>query len=245
MLSRTEQPKTLWAWGWHLPPIHAQPQQWLKVLVTGLMVADHVHLVFYQRSETWLFWLTRLVFPMFMLLAAYNLELRRAQVGRYLVSLVLFGSLAQPFYVAALGLTNLNVMFTICAGVLLHQALTWTRHRVHFALRLLAVIGLMFVPFGWLEGGWGGVLLIPAFANLFRRGAWWDWLAVFFVCAGIPTGAAPWWLIPSVLLVWAGFTKINPTQLETKPPRWVGMALYAIYPVHLAVIAFVHRVFFH
>jgi TraX protein len=224
------------AWEWRLPPIHTQTQQWLKVIATLLMVADHVHLVFFERSETWLFWVTRLVFPMFMLLAAYNLEQHQAKGGRYLVSLVLFGSLAQPFYMSALGLSNLNVMFTLAVGVVVHQALTLTRGKVPTAIQLLAVLGLVFVPFGWLEGGWAGVLLIPAFANLFRRGAWWDWVVGLGVCAGIPTGAAPWWLIPSVLLVWCIAANFKLKTPESKPSRWVGLALYAVYPLHLGLI---------
>jgi hypothetical protein len=236
MLSQIEPPKAIGTSRWRLPPLHAQVQQHLKITATVLMVADHVHLAFFQRSEIWLFWLTRLVFPMFMLLTAHNLEHRRAKADRYIISLVLFGCLAQPFYSAALGLPNLNVMFTLAVGVMLHQALTWARSRLHFVLRIVAMVGLLFVPLGWLEGGWAGVLMVPAFTCLFRRGAWWDWVLTLFVCAGIPTGTAPWWLIPLVLVVWEVASSIKPLKPETKPPRWVGWSLYAIYPVHLVVI---------
>jgi hypothetical protein len=223
--------------GWRLPPIHSQIQLWLKIAATALMIADHIHLVFFLRSETWLFWITRLVYPMFMLLVAYNLEYRRAKAHKYVVSLLLFGSLAQPFYMMAFGFTHFNVMFTLATGVLLHQALVWSRPRVHVGFRLIALLALLTVPFEWLEGGVAGVLMIPAFANLFRRGAWWDWLLAFGVCMAIPTGTAPWWLIVSVLLIWGIASGFKFKTTELKPSRWIGLVLYWVYPVHLCVIA--------
>jgi TraX protein len=225
-----------------LPFIEPRVQNVLKLAALTLMLADHVHLVFFDRSLVWLYWLTRLVFPMFMLLAAHNLERYHARPGKYILQLLCFGLLAQPFYFVSFGHNQLNVMFTIAAGVALYAVLKWSKTRVHWALRLVGLMGLILVPFP-IDGGWYGVMSIPMFAALMRRGAWWDWLLAVFVLVSIVAGATPWFVPLSVLVIWVLAARVPSGTTTPKPSHWAKLASYGFYPAHLAVIAFVLKVF--
>jgi hypothetical protein len=225
-----------------LPFIEPRVQNAFKLAALTLMLADHVHLVFFDRSLVWLYWLTRLVFPMFMLLAAHNLERYHARPGKYILQLLGFGLLAQPFYFASFGHYQLNVMFTIAAGVVLYTVLKWSKTRVHWALRLVGLIALLFLPFP-VDGGWYGAMSIPVFAALMRRGAWWDWLLAGFVLVNIVLGTTPWFVPVSVLVVWMCAARVPASAATPKPSRWAKLVSYGFYPAHLAVIAFVLKVF--
>jgi TraX protein len=225
-----------------LPFIEPRVQNVLKLAALTLMLADHVHLVFFDRSLVWLYWLTRLVFPTFMLLAAHNLERYHARPGKYILQALGFGLLAQPFYFVSFGYYQLNVMFTIAAGVALYAVLKWSKTRVHWALRLVGLIALLFLPFP-VDGGWYGAMSIPIFAALMRRGAWWDWLLAGFVLVSIVLGTTPWFVPVSVLVVWMCAARVPASAATPKPSRWAKLVSYGFYPAHLAVIAFVLKVF--
>lgn len=236
-------PKVLTA-SFRLPFVESRVQNAFKCAALSLMLVDHVHLVFFHRSLVWLYWLTRLVFPMFMLLAAQNLERHRARPEKYILQLLVFGLLAQPVYFASFGFSQLNVMFTIAVGVALHTLFKWSKTRVDWALRLVFMAGLIFVPFQ-LEAGWAGVIAVPVFAALMRRGAWWDWLLALVVCWFVVAGTAPWFVAIAALPVWLIGARVSamaaPPVPAVKPSRWAQLAAYGFYPLHLAVIALVSR----
>lgn len=226
-----------------LPFIETRVQNTLKVAALTLMLVDHVHLVFFHRSLVWLYWLTRLVLPMFMLIAAQNLERYHARPLKYLAQLVGFGVLAQPFYFMVFGFAQLNIMFTIAAGVAVYALLAWSKTRLHWSLRLLAMAGLIFIPFP-LEAGWAGVIAVPVFAALMRRGAWWDWLLALVISLTIVAGTAPWFVTVAALPIWLLAAQIPAkfTQAKSqKPARWTQWASYGFYPLHLTVIALISR----
>jgi TraX protein len=223
---------------YRLPALNPQAQQFLKLLALGLMIADHVHVVFFHRNLEWLYWLSRLVFPLFALIIAQNLEHHQTYPRRYILRLMVYGIIAQPFYFACFHVTQLNVMFTLASGIAVWWWLEVSRVRkVHGFVRYgFAVVIAACLPF--LEFGWAGVLAVPVFAALMRRGAWWDWLSSFILAFGIVGFGAPWVMPLLALRLWMLTAKL-PEYSSRKPSRWSQHTAYAFYPLHLAVIAFV------
>jgi TraX protein len=204
------------------------------------MLADHIHLVLFQRQLEWLYWLSRLVFPLFALIITYHLERHRASPGRYVSRLVVYGVIAQPFYLMAFTVPQLNVLFTLASSVGVWWLLAFLKARgIHLLLRYgLALTIASSLPF--LEFGWAGVLAVPVYAALMRRSAWWDWLAVFALGFGIVGFTSPW-VMPMVAVgLWVLASRLPPHE-SRKPNRYLQHAAYAFYALHLAVIVFFSR----
>jgi hypothetical protein len=223
---------------YRLPIVGPRAQQFLKLLALVLMIADHVHYLFFNRNLGWLYWLSRLVFPIFALIVAQNLEHHRTDPRRYILRLMVFGIIAQPFYFACFHVAQSNVMFTLASSI----AVWWllevsTASKIHVMVRFcLALVIAACLPF--LEFGWAGVLSVSIFAALMRRGAWWDWLSSLVLAFGI-VGFGATWVMPMMALGLWGLTSSIPAISSRKPSRWSQHMAYAFYPLHLAVIAFV------
>ena len=222
----------------HLPA--SQTVRALKFLALALMLSDHVHYVFFNRSLEWLYWLSRLVFPLFALIAAQNVELHRANPKRYIFRLLLYGLIAQPFYYWSFGVNQLNVLFTLAVSVGAWWWLEVTRtQKTNIAIRYAPVL-LVALSAVLLEFNWAGVLAVPIYAALMRRGAWWDWLAALVLSFGIVRFTEPWIMPMVALALWILGSTFPAVPSQTrKPQRWVQHAAYAFYPLHLAVIALV------
>jgi TraX protein len=221
---------------WRLPRTSAPANNVLKLLALGLMLSDHIHFVFFNRQLEWLYWLSRLVFPLFALIAAQNVELHRANPKRYISRLLLYGVIAQPFYLLAFGFAQLNVLFTLAVSVAVWWWLEVSRARNLNLVSRFAPIVLVAFGATFLEFWWAGVFAVPIYAALMRRGAWWDWLAALLLAFGIVAFTSPW-IMPVVALgLWALVSRF-PIRSSRKPNRWIQHAAYAFYPLHLAVIA--------
>ena len=223
---------------YQLSPVNPRVQQFLKLLALVLMTVDHVHYVFFNRNLEWLYWLSRLVFPVFALIAAQNLEHHRANPQRYISSLLIWGVIAQPAYWVCFHAVQLNVLFTLASSVGLYWLLETLKARgIHSLLRygiaLLVAFGLPFLEFSW-----AGVLAVPVFVALMRHGAWWDWLSSFVLAFGIVGFGAPWVMPLMALGLWLLASRL-PECSSHKPSRWSQHMAYGFYPFHLAVIAFV------
>jgi hypothetical protein len=208
----------------------------LKLAALGLMLADHVHLVFFSRSMDWLYWLTRIVFPLFALIVAHNLEHHRANPRRYLSRLLLYGVVAQPVHWLCFGLPLLNVMFTLASGIGLWWLLQTLESRgVHVALRY-GLITLVALNLTFLEFGWSGALAVPVYAALLRRSTWWGWLGCVVLSFDIVRWGEPW-IMPLIAVgLWMLTAKRSPGP-SVKKSRLMRHAAYAFYPLHLALIA--------
>jgi hypothetical protein len=224
-----------------LPGLPVQVQSGLKWLMYLLMVADHVHLVFFGRSEPWLYHLTRLVYPFFMLLAAYNLERNQANPNKYLKTLVTFGLISQPFHTLALGLFFPNVMFSLAVGVLFWMWLHWSRGKVIWFLRLIPFIAVYFSPLQSFEGGVLGIFMLPLFASLFRRGQVEHWFLAISICLIFSIGYSPVFVL-LVFPVWILASLYKSTQPISKPTRMARLIGYWFYPVQWVVILLFLRI---
>jgi TraX protein len=219
-----------------LPALEPSWTMRLKLMALALMLIDHVHLVFFQRPIEWLYWLSRLVFPIFVLIIAQNLEHHRASPGRYIVKLIAFGVVAQPFYWLCFGVMQLNVLFTLASSIAVWWLLAWLEaRRVHALLRLGLAI-LLASCAHWLEFGWAGLLALPIIAALFRRGSSWDWLAAFILAFGIVNFEEPWIMPLLAVGAWALFSRY-PGETRVKPNHSCKYSFYAFYPLHLALLA--------
>jgi hypothetical protein len=220
---------------YRLPTVNPRVQQFLKLLALALMIADHVHYVFYNRNLEWLYWLSRLVFPLFALIAAQNLEHHHTNPHRYISRLLAWGLIAQPAYWFCFHAHQLNVLFTLASSVGLYWVLEILKARgFHTVLRYgIALLVAFSLPF--LEFGWSGVLAIPVLAAVMRRGAWWDWLTVFVLTFGIVNFTASWPMPLAAIALWALTARWKGG--DARAPKWVHWAFYAIYPIHLTVIA--------
>ena len=202
------------------------------------MLSDHVHYVFFNRQLEWLYWLSRLVFPLFALIAAQNLELHRANPKRYISRLLLYGLIAQPFYYWSFGFAQLNVLFTLAVSVGAWWWLEVTKARGVDAVSRYAPVLLTAVSAVFLEFNWAGVLAVPVYAALIKRGAWWDWLAALVLSFGIVRFTAPWVMPLIALGLWMLASSLPAVSSQPRrPSRWAQHAAYAFYPLHLAVIA--------
>ena len=223
---------------YRLPIVGPRAEQLLKLLALALMIADHVHLVFFNRNLEWLYWLSRLVFPLFALIAAQNLEHHRTDPRRYILRLMIYGIIAQPFYFVCFHVAQLNVMFTLASSIAVWWLLEVSKIRkVHRFLRYGFVLVIAAcLPF--LEFSWAGVLAVPVFAVLMRRGAWWDWLSSMVMAFGIVSFGALWMMPLVALGLWALSSRL-PKRSSRKPGRWAQHLAYGFYPLHLAMIAFI------
>ncbi len=223
-----------------LPPISSFAANALKLLALALMLSDHIHYVFFNRQLEWLYWLSRLVFPLFALIAAQNLQHHRANPQRYISRLLLYGVIAQPFYNWSFGFAQLNVLFTLAVSVGAWWWLETARARGVDIVSRYAPVLLVAISAVLLEFNWAGVLAVPVYAALMRRVAWWDWLAAFALSFGIVRFTEPWIMPMIALALWLLASRFSTSLSQTrKPQRWVQQAAYAFYPLHLAIIALV------
>ena len=220
---------------WKLPPIGTRATLAFKLFALSLMLSDHVHFVFFHRQLEWLYWLSRLVFPIFALIVAQNLEHHHANPKLYLSRLVFYGVLAQPVYMICFQTTQINVLFTLASSIALHWSLDALKARgLIWQLRWgLAIFLASSVPM--LEFGWAGVLAVPVFVALMRRGAWWDWTFVFVLAFGIVKFTSPWIMPLIAIAFWVVLSRFKEARV-LKQPRWTRHAFYLFYPIHLALI---------
>ncbi|NJK43085.1 MAG: hypothetical protein HC933_01410 [Pleurocapsa sp. SU_196_0] len=227
-----------WDGSWRLPSVSGRSASLLKWVALGLMVMDHVHFVFFARAVEPLYWLSRLVFPIYTLLVAQHLEVHGANPKRYILRLLAYGVVAQPVYMLCFQTAQLNVLFTLASSIAAWWVLNSLKARGWEPAWRYAPIAFVAVCLINLEFWFAGVLAVPIFAALMRRGAWWDWLLVPFLAWGIVGFGAPW-VVPLVAIaVWIVMARGSSRGASRGKPRWwVQHFFYAVYPLHLAVIA--------
>ena len=174
------------------------------------------------------------------MIVAQNLEHHHANPKRYLSRLVLYGILAQPVYMICFQTTQINVLFTLASSIALHWILDTLKARgLIWQLRWgLAIFLASSLP--RLEFGWVGVLAVPVFVALIRRGAWWDWTFAFVLAFGIVKFTSPWIMPLIAIAFWVVLSRFKEARV-LKQPRWVQFSFYSFYPLHLAVIALIFR----
>lgn len=208
----------------------------MKWLALVLMTGDHVNTILFDGSQPWLSHVSRVVFPIFAAVLAWNLT-QHAEVGasghvmpapateRALLRLFAAGVLVQPLHALAFGYwLPVNVLVTLAAGV-------W----VAASSSLLVALLVWFVFGLFVDYGWAGIGVVVAAAFLGRTNGHWKGWAVF----GISLLGLCWWngnawaLLALPVLALGG-------RWPWPIPRWRWTFL-AYYAAHLAALAAVAK----
>lgn len=194
--------------------------KWLGVL---LMFGDHINAGLFQRELPALTELGRLVFPIFACVLGYNLARPGADLQRVLLRICLVAVLAQiPHWWLFQRVVPLNVLFTFAAAIWCLQ-LAQRKNRAG-ACAVFVLAGLV------VEYNWPGIGLVMATVYLLQKRN---------VVAGILFGLAmgslylvndSWWALAALPVI--ALASLGTWGLQRH--RW---AFYAIYPLHLLVLA--------
>lgn len=149
-------------------PVPARPARWslsdgtveaLKWIAFLAMVADHIDVLFFDRTMPALFAIGRVAMPVFAIVLGYNLS-RCRDPERVVRRLIIAGLLVQPLAIATINrgeILPLNILLTFAAGAAL--VTLGDRGRLHLAGVLLvvatlamdySVIGAGLVAVSWL-----------------------------------------------------------------------------------------------
>lgn len=199
------------------------------------MFVDHIGLVFFPNDE-YLRVIGRLSFPIFAFLVAEGFVHTHSRT-KYLYRLLIFAFVAQPFYsamsiAAVVSPFKLNILFTLAAGLGLLMLLEKREYFISaFYLLLLFTVNIV-VPFDF--GIYGVLLILTSYIFITKPNIGAPLLLLLIVLDNVIKPS--FWetrifalaaLIP--LFLYNG-------KLGYKVPRYV---FYAIYPVHMAIIALV------
>lgn len=197
-------------------------REWLKWIALVLMTGDHVNKAWLDDAYPILGIVSRVVFPIFAIVLAYNMQQASPQSRRQAMKrLLIFAVVAQPLHMLAFGNPlTLNVLFTLLLGVfVLYSGTRW--------LSLVAVLTAgWFVDYGPL-----GVAVVVTAGMLFHGGP----KPRLFLLLLVAVASLYWingnhWGLLSIPIIYA---------LHAVPgtfPRWRWTFL-AYYVGHLALLA--------
>lgn len=195
----------------------------LKWFALVLMLGDHVNTALFNRELPVIFELARVVFPIFAVIFAYNLQRPGIDHQVVLTRLLIFAVISQPFHAYAFGhWIPLNVLFTLAAGAGVMLALDTKQYLLAFALFFGA--GL------FVDYSFPGIALVMAASMYYRDRNAATGLGVLLCIAALAWINGNYWAlasIPIMKLAMQGRWKLK------RHPR----AFYLLYPAHLALIA--------
>jgi hypothetical protein len=198
--------------------------EFLKWLALPLMFGDHINLALFDRQLPALSEMSRIVFPIYAFLLAYNLARPGVDLPRVIARLMLMATIAQPFHVLAFpyGVLPLNVLYTFAAAAGIMHLIEKRQAAAAIVVWLVAgvLVDYAFIGVGLTLACW----FYFRQPRLARVGA-----ALVFLSALCLLNGNPWALaaIPVIALAAAG-----QWRLERSP--WT---FYAAYPAHLCMLA--------
>ncbi len=218
----------------------------LKVVAIVSMVIDHVHFIGFYRQWSLVTVMGLAAFPLFCFLLTYNYLFHSRNRTRYIARLCAFFIVSQwPYQWAFERATfplHLNIFASLAAGLLIihfFESVRFKGHRV--ALWVVTTFGLVFeyvsgeAYLRFLDGGFSGLLLMPAFFFLFQRHR------LVSLSGAVMVAFALWilddsncgWSIGTVAFAYylSGFI-----PLELGWMRRAKWFFYVFYPAHLLLI---------
>lgn len=213
------------------PVLSSGQQETLKWLAVVTMTFHTSDMILFANAVSPLFWLSRVAFPLFAFLIAYNLVVRNVKPTRYLYPLLIFALFTQPVYTWSLNRPVGNIMFTLCFGVLyvgLHELLS---KRLSSLLGHVLLVPLFFIPALQMDYGPVGVFFIPVLVWFLKRPSL-AFLFVLVVCLLAVNSFAPYalWALLVIPLIYAVIR--YPIGL-TRSNSWL---FYTYYPAHLLLL---------
>lgn len=193
----------------------------LKWLALVLMTGDHVNKALLSGGYPILTDVSRVVFPIFAVVLAYNLT-RPDSIRPALSRLLVVGALVQPLHGLVFGYwLPVNVLLTFAAAVgMMHL---WRSGWPLAAGFLFSFAGSV------VDYGWVGLALTFA-AWLAFSGTRWSWWLVLASFAGLCWYNGNAWALLALPLLFVG------SRVRVILPRW-RWAFLGYYAFHLAVLA--------
>lgn len=205
--------------------ISSAGREWLKWIALVLMTGDHVNKAWLDGAYPILGIVSRVVFPIFAILFAYNLyhstpESRRLSMQRLLIAALI----AQPFHVMAFGsLLTLNVLFTLFVGA----AVCWLGSlRRWVPAVLLWVFAGIWVDYAW----WGIAVMCATWLMIWARGEMWSACLLVLAVMSLVYINGNFWALLALPII-ALFSQVAGTL-----PRW-RYTFLAYYVGHLVLLA--------
>lgn len=213
--------------------------EYLKWFALIVMTADHINKFIFHEKYVAVFYLGRLVMPLFAFILAYNLSrqgaLERGAYGRTMGRLIGFGALATPFLMLSdqmsWGWYPLNIMFLLFTGV----AVAYYQEKGDNMS--IAKATAIFLVGGALSEFWWFGLSVFLFSKRYAKNPSMEnllWLvlstaSLYFVNNNL------WGLLATAIILLA--IKISKEGRMNLPPlRRNRNVFYEYYPAHLAVI---------
>lgn len=196
----------------------------LKWIALVLMTGDHVNKVVLHGAYSWLTDISRVVFPIFAIVMAYNLVSHpdAAATRRAMLRTLVTAVIVHPAYVVAFGgeILPLNVLFTLCAGCYVATE----PNRV-----VALVVGL--VAGAFVDYAWWGIGVVASAVHFFRAAGSFRagvvLLAAVTSLAFVNGNVYALFAFPLVAIVGVWTIRV---------PRWRWTFL-GYYVVHVAVLA--------
>ena len=212
-------------------------QEFLKWLAIVSMTFDHVGKLVFGSALPAFEQFGRLAFPLFCFLIAYNVVRRGVNPRRYLLPLLLFGSLSQPVYAWAFDKSNLNIFFTLLLGAFyLWTVRQVTARRFHPLSAHMVAVSLVLLPSLTVSYDVSGAFLVPVLAVFLRfpHPLLLPLVAFYLMVTNdlYPVSVYTLLLLPAVYLS---------THLPLTLPRSSKWLFYGFYPVHLLVLGLIGR----
>lgn len=213
--------------------------EYLKWFALAVMTVDHINKFIFHEKYVAVFYLGRLVMPLFAFILAYNLSrrgaLERGAYGRTMGRLIGFGALATPFLMLSgqmsWGWYPLNIMFLLCTGV----AVAYYQEKGD-AISIAKATTIFMIGGALCEFWWFGLAVFlfskkyvqnPNKENLF-------WLVASTASLGFVNNNM-WALVATVVIMIA--VKISKDgSLYLPQIRRHRNIFYGYYPAHLAAI---------
>jgi TraX protein len=216
---------------WLRPSLSSGQQETLKWLAVVTMVFHTTEIFLLAGAVPFLFWLSRVAFPLFAFLIAYNLVVREVKPTRYLYPLLIFALFTQPVRIWLWGDYQGNIFFTLCFGVLyvgLHALLS---QRLQPLLSHALLVLMFIIPSYQVEYGPMGVFLIPVLVYYLRHPVPLAFLGlvVYILAVNNFYLYAAWGLLVLPLVFWV--SRYPVTLRRTNP--WF---FYSFYPLHLIAL---------
>ncbi len=224
------------------------PLDVVKLIAAGLMVIDHVNIIFLSHDANIAWNLGRISFPLFAFALACNLQ-RGTRVHEYVGMLLLLGAVSQPLYATALGSTDGNTLFTLAVGAAILTVLRsrnlLLQHAIFFG-GVAAIFSPLVRARSGLDFGLAGMLFPAAlFLVMEGRRSHAIWLALLLVGLNwhYPN---PWQLAPIATAFYAGAAGIAilllAVSFRSRPRFLPRYALHIFYPGHLLLLMAIHSV---
>lgn len=192
----------------------------LKWTALVLMTGDHLNKALLDGAYPVLGIISRVVFPIFAIVMAYNLHDDPQATRRAIFRTLVAGCIAQPFHMLAFDdAITLNVLFTLALGLYIPTV------RNDVVAAALVIVGGFFVDYWWF----GIALVVAASAYFHTRKASWL-VSLVAAVASLYFVNDNLWALLALPMIWAV------REMPGNVPRWRWTFL-GYYVVHLALLA--------